>query len=383
MKLRGSHLVALAILAGIGGWMFTGDIIRGGQIDPDAESIAEREDARSDDAFRVQVSTMQPDQREAVLDVRGRTKANASVSVRAETGGTVQERVVQKGQTVAAGDLLCTLDEGVRGTSLAQAEAALQQAQADYEANENLAKQGFTTQSRMRQLRTALNSATAALAGAKQDMTRTQVRTTIAGQITEPLADPGDNLAPGGICATVVQTDPIKFTGQVSEVEIGKVRTGMEASVSLVSGETAAGKVSFIAPTSDERTRTFAVEIDLPNPDRTIREGITASAAIPLDTTEAYKVLPSWLTLADDGQVGVRVVEADDTVAFKPVVILAQEEQSMWVAGLSPGDKVITLGQDFVAAGQKVEPVPGQGLEQSSEQVEVHNSASLDAKIQD
>ena len=100
----------------------------------------------------------------------------------------------------------------------------------------------------------------------------------------------------------MVQTDPIKFTGQVSETEIGNVRTGMDANVVLVSGEQTAGTVSFIAPTADERTRTFAVEIDLPNPDRAIREGITASAAIPLDTSEAYKVLPSWLTLATMGR---------------------------------------------------------------------------------
>ena len=129
------------------------------------------------------------------------------------------------------------------------------------------------------------------------------------------------------------------------------------------------------------------MEIDLPNPGRTIREGITASAAIPLDTSQAYKVLPSWLTLADDGQVGVRVVGDDDTVAFKPVTILAQEEQSMWVAGFSPGDKVITLGQDFVAAGQKVEPVPmpvsEDGSEQTSEQVDAPESASLKSDTQD
>ncbi len=383
MKLRGSHLVALAILAGIGGWMFTGDIIQGGQVDPDAQSIAEREEARSDDAFRVQVAAMQPDEREATLDIRGRTMASASVSVRAETGGTVLAREVRKGQLVAAGDLLCTLDEGVRGTSLAQAEAALQQAQADFDSNQRLAEQGFTTQSRMRQLRTALDSASAALAGAKQDMTRTQVRTTIAGQITEPLAEPGDNLTPGGVCATVVQTDPIKFTGQVSETEIGNVRTGMDANVMLVSGEQSAGTVSFIAPTADERTRTFAVEIDLPNPDRAIREGITASAAIPLDTSEAYKVLPSWLTLADDGQVGVRVVMNDDTVAFKAVTILAQEEQSMWVAGLAPGDRVITLGQDFVAAGQKVEPVVAPDAQQTNAPDEAAKSAALTTSAQD
>ena len=43
MKLRGSHLVSLAILAAIAGWMYTGDLIIGGQVDPNTKTIAERE----------------------------------------------------------------------------------------------------------------------------------------------------------------------------------------------------------------------------------------------------------------------------------------------------------------------------------------------------
>ena len=74
---------------------------------------------------------------------------------------------------------------------------------------------------------------------------------------------------------------------------------------------------------------------------------------------------------------------ADDTVAFKPVTILAQEEQSMWVAGLAPGDRVITLGQDFVAAGQKVEPVVAPDAQQTNAPDEAAKSAALTTSAQD
>ena len=92
MRINGPVLVSLAILAGIGGWMFTGKLIQGGIDNPNAETIAEREAKRTKAAFRVRVIDVQPTERVALLNIRGRTMADAQVSVRAETGGTVERR---------------------------------------------------------------------------------------------------------------------------------------------------------------------------------------------------------------------------------------------------------------------------------------------------
>ncbi len=61
-KLRGSHIVAVAILAALGGWMYTGKLIIGGQAGTDGAAIpiAQREAARSGTAFKVLVQTLQP-----------------------------------------------------------------------------------------------------------------------------------------------------------------------------------------------------------------------------------------------------------------------------------------------------------------------------------
>lgn len=357
MALRGSHLVALAILAAVGGWMFTGDVIRGGQADPDTKTIAEREEERTESVFRVRVEQVQPSQRSETLTIRGRTQADAMVSVRAETGGTVLKRAVSKGQIVKEGDLLCEIDPGVRETSLAQAEALLEQTSEDYAANERLAERGFTTKSQLRALKAAMDSAKAAVATAKQDMQRTEVRATTSGQVQAPLAEVGDNLSAGDVCVTLMDTDPMLFSGQVPEQEIAALKLGMTADISLISGEISKGKVRFISPVADANTRTFGIEIEMPNPQNNLRDGMTATAAVTLDPISSYRINPSWLTLADDGRVGVRVVDADNKVAFKPVKIIAQGADGVWVDGLEPGLNVITLGQNFVAAGEPVEAV--------------------------
>ncbi len=357
MKLRGSHLVAFAILAGIGGWMATGTVIVGGQESPDAITIAEREAERKTDAFRVRVVQLAATERRANLEIRGRTQASATVSVRAETGGTVQQRPVVKGQSVKSGDLLCVLSQGIRKTTMAQAEALLTQAQADFDATQQLVERGFATRSQLRQLRTALDAAKASVASAQQEMTRTEIRAAASGQLQEPFAEVGDNLSPGGVCGTLVQTNPMLFSGQVSERDIATVRPEMEAVVALVSGQKVKGKVRYIAPVADAQTRTFNIEITIPNPQGALRDGMTASANIALRPITAFQLDPNWMVLADNGQIGIRAVDTANLVTFHPITIIAQEKNAVWATGLESGLRVIALGQNFVTAGQKVQPV--------------------------
>ena len=358
-KIRGSHLVAAAILAGLGGWMYTGELIIGGQSGNALASkpIAEREANRSSKAFRVRVQVLQPQQRLAQLLIRGRTQADATITVRAETGGTLQKRVVDKGDQVKPGDLLCVIDQGIRKSNLAQAEARLIQAKADYQADQELVKKGFAAKSKERSSKAVLDAAIASLEAAKQDLMRTEVRSSVSGEVTGPVAQAGDNLSPGSLCVTLIDTDPMLFIGQVSERDIARLKTGMEAGVRMVTGEQVVGKISYIAPNADPKTRTFRVEIEMDNKDRDLRDGVTASTIVNLEPTKAYRVKASWLTLADNGDIGLRGVGEENRVFFVPVKILSQDQDAMWVTGVKPESRIITLGQEYVSAGEVVEPV--------------------------
>jgi multidrug efflux system membrane fusion protein len=377
-KLKGSHIIAATILAALGGWMYTGELIKGGQSGSAQKSkpIAEREAARSSAAFKVRVSTLQPQARHAQLLIRGRTQADATITVRAETGGTLTKRVVKKGDQVKPGDLLCVIDQGIRKSNLAQAKARLDQAKADFDANSELVAKGFTTKSKMRTMRSALDAAIASLDVAKQDLKRTEIRASVFGEVTSPLAYAGDHLSPRGICVTLIDTDPMLFIGQVSERDISRLQTGMAAGVQLVTGEQVLGKISYIAPNADPKTRTFRVEIGIDNKNRTLRDGVTASSIVKLEPTEAYKVKPSWLTLADSGAIGLRGVDADNKVIFIPVKILSQAKDGMWVIGIKPGTSVITLGHEYVSAGELVEPVSADAMNKDASKKKAEATAT-------
>ena len=357
---KGSHILALALVVGIGTWMFGGDLEIGGQAGAGAPRPETTEQAGSSvaDRFKVRVVTIESVIRNQRISVRGRTKADAVIPIRAETGGVLEKRLFDRGDTVNAGDLVCVIQQGARKASLASAQARFEQMKADYAANEKLLEKGFVSKTAMRQKRFDLNAAEAQLEQAKLELERAEVIANASGIVQDPIAEVGDVLAIGGTCLTLIDSEPMHFTGRISETSVDKISLGMEAGVTLVSGEEVPGKVTYIAPSAEPQTRTIPVEIELQSTGKTIRDGITATAAIFLPPEEAIRVSPSWLTLADSGQVGVKTVDEEDKVQFKPVEILSHTKEGFWISGISSGDRVITLGQEYVIAGETVDPVP-------------------------
>lgn len=327
----------------------------GQEIDPHltiAERVAQaggsEAQARS---VRTQTFIMQPFAIEAPL--RGRTKAKASVSVVPETSGVVRTVHVQKGDRVAAGDLLCTLDQGTRVAAVTQAEAGLAQAQSQFDTNASLREEGLAAANTGLPLEAALTAAKAALDNAKAELDRTEVRTEVGGVVQDPLASPGSMLGPQVPCATVVELDPMLFVASVPEARIALAKTGLAAKVTTISGQEVEGTVSYIASVSDPATRAFPIEIEIPNANGAIRDGITATATVNLGTAPAHLLPQSVLTLDDEGVLGVRTV-VDNTVEFHPITIVRDTREGVWVTGLPPSVDVITVGQEYVQSGQKV-----------------------------
>lgn len=316
-------------------------------------------------SVRTETFVMKPMALEAPL--RGKTKAKSLVSVMPETAGKVTEVHVTKGQHVGVGDKLCTLDRGTRmgsveqaNAALAQAEAGLAQAQQQYDTNKKLRDEGLAAANTGAQFEATLKAAQAAVAAAQsgvnnaqEEWGRTDVVATVAGVVQDPLATVGTMLGPQVACATIVELDPMLFVGAVPEARIGLAKTGLEAKVTTITGQSVEGKVSYIASTADSATKSFAVEIELPNADGAIRDGLTASAIVNLGTAPAHLLPQSVLTLDDDGVLGVRSVE-NSIVAFHPITIVKDTREGIWVTGLPPKIDIITIGQEYVQPGMKV-----------------------------
>lgn len=305
----------------------------------------------------VRVAVLRAEQRHAQITLRGRTEALRKVVVRGETTGTVTATPIAKGAFVSRGQILCRLDMADREAQLQQASAAVEWAEAEFEAKSKLGTKGFSARNQVSEMRASLDASRAALRKAELDIARTEIVAPFDGVIEERSAEIGSYIGIGGACATIVELSPMKVVGHVSEREVGALSRGMPATAKLATGQTVEGQIRFIGSSADTQTRTFRIEIEIPNADRSAKDGVTAEILIPLQPIEAVRLSPAVLALNDAGIVGVRTVDETDAVAFVPVEIIASGDDGVWVTGLPPAPAVITVGHEYVVEGQKVQRV--------------------------
>ena len=351
--MRKSYIWAAAITVGLGLWMASPYLLGTSA----SEEVATEQAAAPVKLFKVKVKTFTAISRVAVVTANGVTAASKRVDARARTNGTVMESLVAQGKSVKAGDVLCKLDMASRKADLLQAKASLASAQRDFEATEKLAKNSYATQSKLSSDKARLDAAQAALMSIVIDVGYLDIKAPVDGVLIEKPAEAGSLLAVGGLCATISKLDPLLVVVQISESYIPYVVEGMTAKAKLATGEEVEGKVSFISKTADLATRTFKVELEVANPGERMREGVTAELSVGLPPQLAQKLPGSALILNEAGKFGVRVLNADNTTQFTPVNVIAQENDGMWVTGLGSTVSIVTLGQDYVRDGEKVEPV--------------------------
>jgi len=291
---------------------------------------------------------------ESAVIVRGQTEASRQVDLRAETSGLVISDPISKGSYINAGQLLCELDPATRKASLAEARARLSEAEINHAASSALVGDGFASETRVAQTQAVLDAAKAAVASAQKEIDRLQVKAPFSGILETKTAELGSLLQPGALCATLLQLDPMNLVGFVPETEIARVTHGALAGGRTAAGEEITGKVTFVSRTADPTTRTFRVEIAVDNKNQTLRDGQTAEIVIQAEGRKGHLLPQSALTLNDDGDLGVRVVQADNTSQFFAVTLLRDTPEGIWVSGLEDTANVITIGQEYVADGVTV-----------------------------
>lgn len=356
--MKTSHKIAIAVAVIGFVWVGSGMVFSGKDKTP---SPAAEKPAEEEKLVEVRVRDITAlDYTDSVL-VTGRTQGSRSVDLSGEISAQVVEIIKDKGLSANAGDLLAKLEIKDRAAKVAEAQGRLAQREIEYNAAKNLETKGFNSKVRLAQSAADFEEAKALLETAKAELQKTDIIAPFDGVVDDRFIDVGDFVNAGTKLFRIVDLDPLKVIGYISEHEIDNIETGKKATAKLLNGEDIQGEVSYISAQANDQTRTFMVEISLPNPDLKIKAGLTAEMVIEAKTKRAHKISPSILSLNDVGQIGVMIVDAQDSVHFKPITIIADKPDYMWIGGLPEQARVITVGQHFVVEGQKVKPVPADG----------------------
>ncbi|MGE3275606.1 MAG: efflux RND transporter periplasmic adaptor subunit [Vicinamibacterales bacterium] len=326
---------------------------------------------------------------DSVLEISGTLAPRARVGVKAKLPGTLERILVDIGDEVRAGQTLATIDRreidaqadaaeaavAVARASLDAAEATLANAETERTRAQNLFEKGALPRQRLDAAETAARAgaaqrdlAKATLAQAEASRRRARevqndatVVAPVSGYVVARNYDPG---ALPGTEPIVVIADmkELKLEAGVSELEAGRLRIGMAASVSVQAkpGEQFTGELVAIAPEVDERNRHFQVEVRVANSDRALLSGMYATADLVVASADNAVLVPREAIISRGGQRVVLKVTGESISEVPVTEGLTDGRQVQVVTGLATGDQVVADARRQVPAGARVHAVPVQ-----------------------
>jgi multidrug efflux system membrane fusion protein len=293
-----------------------------------------------------------------------------------------QTRALGEGDRVKKGDVVARLREAeyrdkvlqAQG-QLAAARAAAEKARLEYERARRLFATQSITRPEMESATAAhdasqaqVDAARATLSEAQVSLRDTALVAPVDGDVLRKSAEPGAYTGPGTPVFVVGDVSSVKVVLGLPDIALHGVKLWQQVTVTsdALVGKTFAAKVSRIAATADQVTRTFEVEVEIPNADRLWKPGMIATVAMGGDSSqESPPVLPLTAFVqspAGKDQFAVLVVDgsgANTHAKLRTVTLGDVVGNRVEVAhGLSGGEQVITTGATMVKDGDRVEVLP-------------------------
>lgn len=298
------------------------------------------------------------------VQVVGTVEANRDVTVSAEEAGVVRELLVEKGSFVKAGQPIARIDDRLLRAQAEQATAQAKLAAETFERQRRLWEEDkIGTEMAYLNARYGAETAAAGARVLRERLERSVVRAPIPGILEDRMVEVGSMVSPGAPVARIVDLSAVKISGGVPERYASQVQRGGEVQIAFdaLGGQAFTGQIHFVGASVESRSRTFPVEVRVPNPSASIKPGMVAAVRIARATAESALVVPQQAVLRDEGGYIVYVAAEKDgaTVAeARPVVPgPSQGNQILIESGLEAGDRVIVVGQQNVARGDRLKIV--------------------------
>ena len=353
---------------------------------------------------KVEVKEFKYSQIDQSIELQGQTTHNKKIDVKSETTGNITNITFSRGDKVSKGDDLIKISIENREELLNSAKKDLERLNKELELNEKnkinrlsqnkeliklyeiefasakqLIDKGLSSKSKLSlasfnlanarsdkediminfesqksNIEAQIANVRSQLKNIELDIENTFINAPFAGIISNKMVEESEYITPGNPLFTIIDLNPIKIQGYLSEFDVNKVNLGTKAIIENTNGVKKNGTISFISPSAETSTRTFEITIEADNSDLSFKSGITTKITIAGSELKAHKIPPSILTLQDDGTVGVKAVNDDNIVIFYPTTSVKDTIDGIWVSGLPDKVNLIVTGQEYVAVGESI-----------------------------
>lgn len=315
----------------------------GGKKEADTETVQEK--------VKVKVETVSARNVDQIGEFTATVKANISNNIAPQSPVRIVKLFAEVGDHVKAGQVLVKMDE----TNLKQAKIQLDNQELEFKRIDELYKVGGASKSAWDAQKTQLEVSRAAYKNLHEN---TQLLSPITGVVTARNYDSGDMYSGGNPVFIIEDIQPVKLLVHVSESYFTKVKKGNEVDVKLdvYGDEVFKGNVSLVYPTIDPATRTFPVEIKIPNKNERVRPGMFARVTMNFGTKNNV-VAPDQAIVKQSGA-GDRYIYVykDGKVSYEKVELgRRMGNKYEIISGVEDGDQVVITGQSRLNNGMEVE----------------------------
>ena len=412
--MKRSIFIALLILASVVGWIgsgqFSNNVVaqdENTEISSDTENSSSLNNDSSESeefAFSVETKIFNSSLIDQSIELQGQTIHNKKIDVKSETSGKIKNIKFARGNKVSSNSEMIKISLEDRNEKLLSAKKDLERLSKEVILNEknrdNLLRQniqrielyeieyasakqlidkGLSSKSKLSlasfnlanaqadredikikfestlaNLEAQISNVKSILKNIKLDIEKTSIKAPFDGIISEKMVEETEFISIGTPLFTIIDLDPIKIEGYLSEFDVNKVSVGTKALIEDSNGIKKNGIISFISPSAEISTRTFEITIEADNKDLSYKSGITTKIIIKGSELKAHKIPPSILTLLDDGSVGVKAVDDENKVTFYPIKTIKDTIDGMWVSGLPQKVNLIVSGQEYISIGETI-----------------------------
>lgn len=339
----------------------------------------------------VEFTSLQTRDLQEQVELAGTILPTADMTVSASVNGRVTSVPLDLGDAVNQQQVIVEFDDAQSQVDLAVSAALVESAKVQLRISQSqlefpemtleyirrMNKKGFATSANLDQSETSLAIAKAdvelselRLQEMKTKMEQSQlvvdntrITSPLAGLIAHRYANPGDFVRGGDPLLRIVDISTVIAAVHIVERDYARVALGQEAEIHVdaLPAESFVGEVARIAPVLDVQTRTAVVHLRVDNSKSRLKPGMHARVSVVVSRRRNARLLPISALLERDGQPAVFVLVGEPPIAERRTISvgLADDESVEVLSGVSPEDRIVTLGSHVLSDGQQVEVASG------------------------
>jgi membrane fusion protein (multidrug efflux system) len=305
----------------------------------------------------VEVTTVTPRSISTYYQTTATLEPEKRVDILCKLSGEVKQILVEEGDYVKEGAVLCRLDDAELSVALEEARINRDKQKLELERLDSMREQNLISDKEYQDINYQFELAANAYESARVKYEYTQIRAPFDGVVTSRLVDPGENVAMASRLFVMADTKPLLLSMYLPEAEARRVRPGQKVFIRPDTDPDAqfAGEILRIAPEVDLRTGTVKVTA------QTTGGGVPGSfvrVRILMDTHEGVLAVPRRSIVSDAGDHFVYIAAADTVRKAEVGIGYEDESHAEITRGLSRGDTVVTAGVGGIREGTKVKQVP-------------------------